>query len=202
MIMKTQPPAEAVVWLLDLDSACLEAVRQHLQGRLHSLRIEAFEEPEAVAKAVQRLTPDATPWFTNTDHVGLVKVAGKPSVRQLFRRQSPLTMFSLYSFSAYQEPGLVPRLLEEKEVDAAFMKDRDIDQLGRTIEAWQQRWRGPVPTQIRRQMPVGGGGAGVRLAEGVVLDLGDIHREIVKGGALGEELEKAWEFISIEANAR
>jgi hypothetical protein len=131
------------------------------------------------------------------DYVGVAKLPAQgPVFRRLARRQTPLTLDGLYSDSAYQIPGEVPRLIREHEVDFAIHKG-DLAFLLDTISTYHERWSLPLLEKLRQYIATS---ATPRVpfatcGDGKEVSLLDVHREILLQSPEGEEWAKVWEVV-------
>ena len=189
-------PSATTLWILDRDQTHLAGLRQAVVGRFPSMTVETFDRPGAACDALSRAARGQSPWLLVTDHTGLAGSGdGGPSVRQVAHRSSPLTLVNLYSASAFQQPDLVPRLLQQHQVDAAVPKGQ-LSKLLDTISDWHGRWNLPVLARLREymaaeqpQIPF------ATTAGGGEISFLDVHREIVLGTPQGEQWAKAWEMV-------
>src|ERR1700722_8964381 len=143
-------PSSEIIWALDCNPGYLHCLAQDVAKRLPAMTLEMFDDRDKAVDALRRTPPERYPWLIVHDYGSVAKPSGQgPAFRQLARRQTPLTLDGLYSDSAYQIEGEVPRLLREQEVYFAIHKGYLASLLDRIL-TYHDRWSLPLLEKLRQ----------------------------------------------------
>lgn len=190
--MIIQSPQPEAVWMLDRDKQSMERLADVVRERFGRVSFRLFGDPADACSALAEPAASGLPWLIIHDKIGITLPAREPFHARA-DATTPLTLTYLYSRSAYDDRAQVDRWLSSRLVDAASPKGRVEDLLG-TIARWRDNWSRPVAVKVRSYITAHPAPRTPYMRDPVAgsFSLVDVHREIVLGTELGEELAEDW----------
>lgn len=191
-------PSRRIIWFLDTDK-----VVDDLVANIRCLdevdSVEAFHEASVVAEKLKANSSNELPSIIVSDMIGVEPISGTDqSVVRTLRNCSPLTMFLLHSFSAFDTEGLPDKLKQTRLIDDHLRKTSSLEKFSNLIERWNARWNDEFLYKMRCYINSCGHADTPYFPDesGSYLSVADIYREIVVGESdIGLEQEKAWREV-------